>query len=326
MKLHVLSLLFLTIPFMGGCGLLGNDEKEPAPTIPGKLVFSALDENDQYQIYTSLTNGTKLKQLTDFKDNEALSPSWSNDGTQIAFTTSLNATTDGASLYVMNADGSNKRPLKERPNTNIVTPGNNPAWSPDDSKIAFDACSNCERGGNNFDIYVYDFKTDSIKKITKHTLDDTYPSWGIDSKKLYFSSGREYYYEDTLRFRRDIYSFDFLNSLEKKVTNTGYATIPNYNFSTGHLFFVWNIGGNTVFCSDSTLKDFRNFKTQLKYAGNPKFSRNGEKVVIFGREGESSIPQINYFDFKKCENNELLDKEIQSRFISTNFGIDWFYD
>src|SRR5690554_2875754 len=195
MKIYTLLIFIL----VSGCNLWETVEEEEIPTIPGKLVFSALDENNNYQIYTSLTNGTKLKKLTNFKNDAGFQPSWSNDGKRIAFSTTLNATTSGSSLYLMNADGSNLRPLKERLNTDVPTAGNNPVWSPDDSKIAFDFCNNCEGGGNNYDIYVYDFKTDSIEKVTKHTLDDTYPSWGIDSKKLYFSSGRDYYYEDTLR-------------------------------------------------------------------------------------------------------------------------------
>jgi tricorn protease-like protein len=59
---------------------------------------------------------------------------WSPDGTQIVFNRTPTGQTDQQHLYVMEADGSNVRPL---PMGDGVVYANNPVWSPDGTRIAF---------------------------------------------------------------------------------------------------------------------------------------------------------------------------------------------
>ena len=68
-------------------------------------------------------------------------PSWSPDGTKIAFGTNRDG---NGEIYVMNADGSNLTNL-----TNNAADDSNPSWSPDGTKIAF----RTTRDGN-YEIYV----------------------------------------------------------------------------------------------------------------------------------------------------------------------------
>ncbi len=211
------KLIFILL-FFGGCDLFTNEKDEPTPEIPGKLVFSAPDDNGRYQIYTSLTNGTKRKQLTSSgaEDAEFFNPSWSNDGTQIALTSTLNNTSEGLSLYLMNADGSNLRPLKEQPNTDVVTLGNNPTWSPDDSKIAFDFCINCELGGRNYELLIYDFDTDAITQLTDTLSEDDNPIWSPINSEIAFSSDRANKNSNV----SDIYTLNLQNMEVQRLTNT----------------------------------------------------------------------------------------------------------
>ena len=57
------------------------------------------------------------------------SPSWSPDGTKIAFTSHMD---DNREIYIMNADGSNQTRLTNEPTGDFY-----PSWSPDGTRIAF---------------------------------------------------------------------------------------------------------------------------------------------------------------------------------------------
>jgi Tol biopolymer transport system component len=58
-------------------------------------------------------------------------PSWSPDGTKIAF----EGVIDDGNIYIMNAvDGSDQTRLTDSPGND-----SNPSWSPDGTKIAFDS-------------------------------------------------------------------------------------------------------------------------------------------------------------------------------------------
>ena len=92
---------------------------------------------DEFDIYTIRPDGTDLTRLTDAEGNDAHSL-WSPDGNFILFSSSrfgykdesplvLNQPQPYAELFIMNADGSNQRPLTD----NQYEEGT-PAWLPAD--------------------------------------------------------------------------------------------------------------------------------------------------------------------------------------------------
>jgi Tol biopolymer transport system component len=116
-------------------------------------------------------------------------PSWSPDGTKIAFSFQRDGNGNG-DIYVMDADGSNP--------TRITKQGpadSEPSWSPDGTKIAFKSWRN-----GNYDIYVVDavayvYASDgsnpnNITSITNNAAHDMQPSWSADGTKIAFLSDR----------------------------------------------------------------------------------------------------------------------------------------
>ena len=105
-------------------------------------------------------------------------PSWSPDGTRLAFSSDRGGTMD---IWIMNADGSDPHVLTDGTGANTL-----PAWSHDGSRIAFVS----DRNGNP-DIYTMNADGSGLFRVTDHASDDTDPVWGIGDDMIFFASDRE---------------------------------------------------------------------------------------------------------------------------------------
>lgn len=103
-------------------------------------------------------------------------PSWSPDGKQLVVTST------SAILWLIDADGKNKRKLTQLAGTYAMQP----AWSPDGERIAFasDRDGNCE-------IYTIRIDGSELTRVTHHAALDCHPKWSPDSQWLAFTSNRD---------------------------------------------------------------------------------------------------------------------------------------
>ena len=114
-------------------------------------------------------------------------PSWSPDGTQIAFQSYRDGTSENPNIeiYKMDADGSNQTRLTDEPFADAV-----PAWSPDGTQIAFTTY----RIGDS-EIYVMDADGSNPTNLTSDLSDDSKAAWSPDGTEIAFSSDRDGDYE-----------------------------------------------------------------------------------------------------------------------------------
>jgi Tol biopolymer transport system component len=91
-------------------------------------------------------------------------PSWSPDGTKLAFAT-------GGEIWVVNADGSDPHPVTA--NSSIDS---DPAWSSDGTKIVF------AKGGSGISV----INTDGTNETPLTTTGGTQPAWSPDGTKILF--------------------------------------------------------------------------------------------------------------------------------------------
>lgn len=114
-------------------------------------------------------------------------PTWSPDGSQVAFVSLRENTFD---LYVVNRDGTNLRRLTYSPSFGS-TGSSNPVWSPDGHWLAFLHVDVT----NETDLYVMDMTHPSPTDadpiaLTSHPRNEVNPVWSPDSRYIAFLSYR----------------------------------------------------------------------------------------------------------------------------------------
>jgi Tol biopolymer transport system component len=299
-KILELLLIVLFSLLFNSCGLLSSKEKVQEECIidnqgvesfnvPGKLVLSFPDTtiSGNRQLFTMDTDGENLQQITFFESNEAYSPSWEPNGDQIVFSTTLNSTTVGFSLYLINSDGSNLHPLKEIEGTDWVAPGLFPTWNPTGLAIAYSLCPNCEIGNNNYDIFIYKFSSDSVEKITTHPASDNYPSWSQNGMTLTFISNRDYYTKTEDRLKSNLYQ---INEYELvKLSDNGLVSHWTWNPRVEKYLIKDKTKPNSYYYTDPKGKD----KTSVSMCSENldlipiSWSMNGEFLLLasYGDQG-----------------------------------------
>ena len=128
------------------------------------------------QIWLMSSNGEDRQQLTDY-DDAADSPTWSWDGTKIAFVRGAWSGAD-MDIYVMDADGQNQKQITTDDRVEI-----SPALSPDGSKVAFEEVVTATGAG---DIYVVDVESGDEMNLTPDVATDSFPQWSPDGDVILF--------------------------------------------------------------------------------------------------------------------------------------------
>ena len=154
-------------------------------------------------------DGANEKRITAY-NSLTLSPAWSPDGINIAFTSYKGGNPD---LYVKNIFNGNTRKISSKQGINIT-----PAWSPDGDKIALTLSLN----NGNSEIYLITVKDRKLERITNNWATDVSPTWSPDSQKIAFVSSRS--------GNPHIYTLDLKTRKIKRLTYTGkYNTTPSWS-------------------------------------------------------------------------------------------------
>jgi Tol biopolymer transport system component len=94
----------------GVVAVVASAEIRTAPGRNGLLVYQAA-VGKHVQLFTIRADGTGARQITNFADSDATNPSWSPNGSRIAF---KRVTGNHELIYTIDADGSNPRQYDKR--------------------------------------------------------------------------------------------------------------------------------------------------------------------------------------------------------------------
>jgi Tol biopolymer transport system component len=209
-----------TDPPMADTGAIAID------SLQGRITFSAgTDALESEEIYVSDADGSGVMRLTN-NDVADFDPTWSPDGSQVAFRSQRDGNDE---IYVLDVDGGDLRNI-----TNDEAVDWGPDWSPDGRWIAFNSARDgggdlhgfladpegeevrplgdvffeyptwspdgtrmaymhqtFNQPGGNYEIFVMNADGTGIRQLTDSPADDGWPAWSPDGSRIAFSSIRD---------------------------------------------------------------------------------------------------------------------------------------
>jgi Tol biopolymer transport system component len=163
------------------------------------IVFTSVRDGD-LDIYTMHTDGSNVRRLTSTVGYDG-GPFFSHDGTMIVYRAYHPESEDATAEYrrllgqllirptrmeiwVMNADGSNKRQVTRLGGANFA-----PYFTPDDRRIIFSSNHTNPRG-RNFDLYLVNRDGTALEQVTTHNDFDGFPMFSPNGRSLVWASNR----------------------------------------------------------------------------------------------------------------------------------------
>jgi TolB protein len=177
----------------------GYDAEATISSDGDKIVFTSARDGD-LEIYTMDPDGSDVRRLTHEEGYDG-GPFFSADGRKIVYRayhpTDLEELEDYRSLlgenlvrpgtlelFVMDADGSNKRQITFNGAANF-----GPFFHPDGERIIFSSNLNAP-DGRNFDLYLINVDGTGLERVTTHPEFDGFPMFTPDGSRLVFASNR----------------------------------------------------------------------------------------------------------------------------------------
>ena len=244
-------------------------DEDPAWSPDGaKIAFVSNRNNvnkDRKQIWVIDADGKNPSRLTDGLVDA--NPDWSPDGTKILYVTfdvpkDHNLAPGG--MTVMDADGNNKRLLKNRG-------GVHPSWSPDGKRIVY---------VDDGQIYVMDADGRNSEQLTHDAGFKRMPSWSHDGTLIaYLAKHRIWVMDSNGKNERRLTN---INSDDHPTWSPDSESIAFHSFQRGVGIYVVDVTSGAV---DTLLRDpdFGNYDPDWLYPGGLSVSPEGSQTTIWGK-------------------------------------------
>ena len=264
------------------------------------------DRDRNAEIYLMDDDGKNQRNLTNHPDWDA-SPSWSPDGTRIAFISDRDGHVRKGGvwttfeIYVMDADGGNQQNL-----TNDPKADSSPSWSPDGKRIAF--MSDRDRlldihGFPTSEIYVMDADGENPQNLTNNRHDDSSPSWSPDGKRIVFMSYRDgHFIGDFEEITSEIYVMDADGGNQQRLTeNRKNDELPSWSPDGTRIVFSSDRKGDFVnyeiYVMDDDGGNLQRLTENRKNDWSPSWSPDGKRIAFSSdRKGDWENYEIYVMD------------------------------
>lgn len=177
----------------------GYDAEATVSPVGDRVVFTSVRDGD-LDLYSMNLDGTDVRRLTDRLGYDG-GAFYSPDGSQIIWRAHYPEEGEEADdyrrllgeglirpgdldIWVMDADGSNKRQVTDLPGANFA-----PYWHPDGERILFSS-NHEDPQGREFEIYMIGLDGTGLERITHSEEFDGFPVFSPDGRYLVFGSNR----------------------------------------------------------------------------------------------------------------------------------------
>ena len=158
-----------------------RDEFSPAWSPDGRWITYRVNPrrgDDTGDIWIMRPDGSRKRNLTRTPRVAEWSPSFSPDGTRIAYYSNAVGVGD---VWIMRPDGTGRRNLTRNGALNEY-----PTWSPDGRSLAFNS-----HRDRQFEVYRATSTGLRQRNLTRSPAEDQWPAWSPDGRHIAFSSDRD---------------------------------------------------------------------------------------------------------------------------------------
>jgi dipeptidyl aminopeptidase/acylaminoacyl peptidase len=182
-------------------------------------------------------------------------------------------------IFFMNNDGSSKTNVSNNTNNNE----DNPAWSPDGTKVAFVT----DRDANS-EIYLLNADGSNPQRLTTNVGDDLNPAWSPDGTKIAFTSDRD--------GNNEIYTMNADGSSpQRRTSNSFNDDHAAWSPDGTKIAFDSNRGGNNdAYTMNADGSSVTNLTSNAANDREPAWSPDGTKIAFeTSRDGNNEIYTMN---------------------------------
>ncbi len=217
-----------------------------------------MDGSKIYRLMLADQDGAREQAITE-SPQPLMSPTWSPDGTKIAY---VSFETGRPAIFSQELRTGRREQLTDFRGINGA-----PAWSPDGRKMAM----SLSKDGNP-ELYVLDMDSGKFRRITNHFAIDTEPNWTPDGKSLVFTSDRG--------GRPQIYQVDLESLKTRRLTFRGdYNARPRLSGDGRYLVLVHRREGRYHIAVQDLQLDRLTIVTETALDESPTIAPNGAMMM-----------------------------------------------